>query len=247
MVKDKQFKCLNKLKSVILLKFNNTTSLMTELLPEDWKTVLRAEMQQPYFLELEKRVDRSYETLTVYPPRHLLFEALRLCPLQSLRVVILGQDPYHGPSQAHGLSFSVNPGIRFPPSLRNIYKELLTDLPGYEVPLDGDLRSWAVQGVLLLNAILTVEAGLPGSHAKWGWEQFTDQVIRCISNSCEHVVFLLWGNFAGSKSHLIDASRHLILKAAHPSPLARGAFFGSKHFSQANAYLTAQGRLPINW
>jgi uracil-DNA glycosylase len=141
----------------------------------------------------------------------------------------------------------VNPGIRFPPSLRIIYKVLLTDLPGYEVPLDGDLRSWAVQGVLLLNAILTVEAGLPGSHAKWGWEQFTDQVIRCISNSCEHVVFLLWGNFAGSKSYLIDASRHLILKAAHPSPLARWAFFGSKHFSQANAYLTAQGRLPINW
>lgn len=220
---------------------------MTELLPEDWKSALKPEFQLPYFAALEKAVDLAYKTSTIYPPREFLFEAFRLCPLNSLRVVIIGQDPYHGPSQAHGLSFSVNPGIRFPPSLRNIFKELLTDQPGYEVPLQGDLRPWAQQGVLLLNAILTVQAGLPGSHAKLGWEHFTDQVIRHISNSCEHVVFLLWGNFAGSKSALIDSSRHLILRAAHPSPLARGAFFGSRPFSQANEYLARHQQKTINW
>jgi uracil-DNA glycosylase len=220
---------------------------MVELLPEDWKTALKPEFEKPYFARLSATVDAAYTRQTVYPPRPLLFEAFRLCPLQNVKVVILGQDPYHGPSQAHGLSFSVNPGIKFPPSLRNIFKELLTDQPPYEVPMDGDLRGWAQQGVLLLNAVLTVEAGVPGSHARMGWESFTDRVIELVSETCPHVVFLLWGNFAGSKAPLIKTQGHLILKAAHPSPLARGAFFGSKHFSQANAFLTAHGRTAIKW
>jgi len=220
---------------------------MIELLPEDWKTALNAEFEQPYFQNLEDSVEKAYRETTVYPPRSLLFEAFRLCPLADVKVVLIGQDPYHGPSQAHGLSFSVNPGCKFPPSLRNIFKELMTDQAHYEVPLHGDLRDWATQGVLLLNAVLTVEAGLPGSHAKLGWEKFTDAVIRLVSTKNAHVVFLLWGNYAGSKAPLIDASRHFILKSAHPSPLARGAFFGSKPFSQTNKYLQAHGKKAIDW
>ena len=163
-----------------------------------------------------------------------------------LKVVILGQDPYHGPGQAHGLSFSVSAGVTAPPSLKNIFKEIESDL---DVKMSGypDLEKWARQGVLLLNAVLTVRAGAPTSHSKIGWEEFTDAVMRYISDNCEGVVFLLWGNFARSKSALIDHSRHHVLEAAHPSPLARGAFFGCRHFSKTNALLEAQGKTPIDW
>lgn len=220
---------------------------MIELLPTDWRTALETELEEPYFKELEMEVESAYKSRVILPPKRLIFEAFRLCPLQSVKVVLLGQDPYHGASQAHGLSFSVNSGLKFPPSLRNIFKELRNEYPDYEVPLSGDLSSWATQGVLLMNAILTVEAGLPGSHSKMGWEKFTDQVIRLISASKDQVVFLLWGNYAGAKSALIDESKHFVLKSAHPSPLARGAFFGSKPFSKTNAYLSQHGKVPINW
>lgn len=220
---------------------------MIELLPTDWRTALETELEEPYFKELEMEVESAYKSRVILPPKRLIFEAFRLCPLQSVKVVLLGQDPYHGASQAHGLSFSVNSGLKFPPSLRNIFKELRNEYPDYEVPLSGDLSSWATQGVLLMNAIMTVEAGLPGSHSKMGWEKFTDQVIRLISASKDQVVFLLWGNYAGAKSALIDESKHFVLKSAHPSPLARGAFFGSKPFSKTNAYLSQHGKVPINW
>jgi uracil-DNA glycosylase len=176
-----------------------------------------------------------------------LFNALQLCPLSSLKVVIIGQDPYHGAGQANGLSFSVNDGIKVPPSLQNIFKELKTDIPGFEIPTSGNLEAWAKQGILMLNAVLTVQAGLPGSHKKYGWQNFTDAIIKLISDKKQHVVFLLWGNYAITKSELIDSNKHLVLTAAHPSPLARGAFFGSKHFSKTNNYLTANGLTPVNW
>jgi uracil-DNA glycosylase len=213
----------------------------------EWNNLLQAEFDKPYFNELTKLVNAAYDQQTVYPPKQLLFNALQLCPLSSLKVVIIGQDPYHGAGQANGLSFSVNDGIKVPPSLQNIFKELKTDIPGFEIPTSGNLEAWAKQGILMLNAVLTVQAGLPGSHKKYGWQNFTDAIIKLISDKKQHVVFLLWGNYAITKSELIDSNKHLVLTAAHPSPLARGAFFGSKHFSKTNNYLTANGLTPVNW
>ena len=214
---------------------------------ESWKEALAAEFEKPYFeslvhfLRQEKAAGKR-----IYPPGSQIFRAFDLTPLEQVKVVILGQDPYHGPGQAHGLSFSVPTGVPAPPSLKNIFKEIESDL-GVSMSGYPNLESWARQGVLLLNAVLTVRGGEAASHSKIGWEQFTDAVIRCISDRCEGVVFMLWGNFARSKRDLIDHSRHHVLEAAHPSPLARGAFFGSRHFSQANALLAARGLTPVDW
>lgn len=195
------------------------------------------------FLLAEKQADK-----VIYPPSSLIFNALNTTPLTNVKVVILGQDPYHGPHQAHGLSFSVQKGIALPPSLRNVFHELNTDL-GVPISKHGDLTHWAEQGVLLLNAVLTVEAGQPTSHQKRGWEDFTDHVIDVLNEQCEHVVFILWGAYAQRKGQRIDPNKHLILKAAHPSPLAanRGGFFGCKVFSKSNNYLKQNGIEPINW
>ena len=214
---------------------------------QSWKNALADEFGKPYFESLVRFL-RSEKAAgqTIYPPGSQIFRAFDLTPLNELKVVILGQDPYHGPGQAHGLSFSVSAGVPAPPSLKNIFKEIESDL-GVKMSGYPDLEKWARQGVLLLNAVLTVRAGMAASHSKIGWEEFTDAVIRYISDNCEGVVFLLWGNFARSKSALIDRFRHHVLEAAHPSPLARGAFFGSRHFSQTNALLSAQGKTPIDW
>ncbi len=221
--------------------------MISENLPNNWHNLLYSEISAEYFKLLLNFLENEYRhSKTIYPPKNYIFKAFELCPFEVLKVVIIGQDPYHGPGQAHGLSFSVNDGVKLPPSLKNIFIELKSDL-GTEIPFSGNLSHWAEQGVLLLNAILTVEAGKPGSHRMKGWEKFTDAVISVISKEKEHVVFLLWGNYAIEKSTLIDENKHLVLKAAHPSPLARGAFFGSKHFSKANAYLTSHGLKPINW
>ena len=193
------------------------------------------------FLHKEKR-----EGKVIYPPGPLIFNAFRLTPFNKVKVVILGQDPYHGKGQAHGLSFSVPDGVAVPPSLQNIYKEISTDI-GTPPPDSGNLERWASQGVFLLNSVLTVRAGEPTSHSSIGWQTFTDAVIKAVSDKREHVVFLLWGNYARSKRPLIDTSRHLVLEAAHPSPLARGAFFGCRHFSKANTWLAENGISPIVW
>ncbi len=195
------------------------------------------------FLVTEKNADK-----VIYPPNSLIFNALNTTPFNRVKVVILGQDPYHGPNQAHGLSFSVQKGVALPPSLRNIFHELNTDL-GIPVPKHGDLTRWAEQGVLLLNAVLTVEAGQPTSHQKRGWEDFTDHVIDVLNEQCEHIVFILWGAYAQRKGQRIDQNKHLVLKAAHPSPLSanRGGFFGCKVFSKTNNYLKQHGIEPIDW
>lgn len=215
---------------------------------ETWKKKLRDEFSQPYFgkivqfLKVEKQAGK-----TIYPPGSLIFNAFEQTPFDKLSVVILGQDPYHNPGQAHGLSFSVPDGIAPPPSLVNIYKEIKEDL-GIPIPTHGNLLPWARQGVLLLNASLTVEAHKPMSHAQIGWHHFTDAVIRKISDEKEHVVFMLWGKFAQSKEGLIDTSKHLVLKAAHPSPLsAYNGFYGCRHFSKTNKWLEEQGLPVINW
>ena len=214
---------------------------------QSWKNALAGEFGKPYFESLVRFLHKEKaEGKVIYPPGSQIFRAFELTPVDNLKVVILGQDPYHGPGQAHGLSFSVSAGVPAPPSLKNIFKEIETDL-GVRMSGYPDLEKWARQGVLLLNAVLTVRAGSPTSHGKIGWEEFTDAVIRYISDNCGGVVFMLWGNFARSKSALIDKSRHHVLEAAHPSPLARGAFFGCRHFSQANAFLSAQGKAPIDW
>ncbi len=220
---------------------------MDVIIEDSWKKVLQEEFnkeyfaQTAYFLKKEKR-----EGVKIYPPGSLIFNAFKLTPFDDVKVVILGQDPYHGQGQAHGLSFSVPDGIAMPPSLINIYKEIDSDL-GYSVQRSGNLEKWAVQGVFLLNSVLTVRANQPTSHSHIGWQSFTDAVIRTVSEQKEHVVFMLWGNYARSKRDLIDASKHLILEAAHPSPLARGAFFGCRHFSKANNYLKSTGQKPIVW
>lgn len=211
-----------------------------------WYTKLEEELQKPYFKALEQFVKEERARFTVYPKESEVFNALKLTSFENVRVVILGQDPYHGLNQAHGLSFSVNDGIKPPPSLVNIYKELHSDV-GFSVPNHGNLTEWARQGVLMLNATLTVKAGEPASHQKKGWEQFTDAIIKLISDEKDHCVFLLWGSYARSKTALIDTSKHLVLEAAHPSPLARGAFFGSRPFSQANTWLKKHGLEPIDW
>ena len=214
---------------------------------ESWKTALQSEFDQPYFNALIQFLKKEKANgKTIYPPGSLIFNAFNTSPLSELKVVILGQDPYIRHQQAMGLSFSVPKGVRTPPSLNNIYKELNTDL-GIPIPNHGDLTAWANQGVFLLNAALTVEMGKSGSHLKKGWGQFTDAVIRLISEERENIVFMLWGNFAKAKKVLIDASKHLILEAPHPSPMAGGAYFGSKHFSKANAYLKKNGLEEIDW
>lgn len=214
---------------------------------ESWKNALSAEFDQPYFAALVSFIKQEKAAgKTIFPPGSLIFNAFNTTPFDQVKVVILGQDPYHNPGEAMGLSFSVPKGVRTPPSLKNIYKELQEDL-GIPIASHGDLTDWAKQGVFLLNAMLTVEKKKAGSHSKAGWQNFTDAVIRKLSEDREHLVFMLWGNFAKRKNVLIDGSKHLILEAAHPSPLAGGAFFGSKHFSQANAYLEKHGKEPIDW
>lgn len=213
---------------------------------ESWKKVLSEQFAAPYFSELKSFLVAEKKKHIVYPPGNQIFSAFNRTPFDKLKVVIIGQDPYHGPGQANGLCFSVSPGIRKPPSLVNIFKELQNDL-GIPIPQDGNLEPWADQGVLLLNATLTVRAAMAGSHQKKGWEQFTDAVIKAVSDNKKGIVFLLWGNFAQTKAELIDKNKHFILTAAHPSPLARGAFFGCKHFSKTNKLLEHQGILPIDW
>lgn len=213
----------------------------------DWDEVLKNEINQPYFKELMQRVAEEYRTHTVYPPEPLLFQALKLTPFAAVKAVILGQDPYHGPRQAHGLSFSVLPGVKIPPSLRNMYKELASDLE-VSVPDHGYLIHWAEEGVLLLNTVLTVREGQAASHQKLGWQRFTDAVIQAIGEREQPTVFILWGAHAQKKEALIDTGRHAVLKSVHPSPLsARGGFFGSRPYSQTNDYLKSHGIQPINW
>lgn len=214
-----------------------------------WKRQLRQEFDKSYFIALTDAVRREYAdpAVAVYPPASKIFSAFDLVPFDEVKVVIIGQDPYHGPGQANGLSFSVNPGIEIPPSLRNIFREISSDL-GAPVPADGDLTRWARQGVLLLNATLTVRAHQPKSHSRLGWDIFTDAAVRALNEYRENVVFLLWGADAIRKGSFIDRSRHLVLTAPHPSPLsASRGFFGCRHFSQANAYLAAHGKTPVIW
>ena len=214
---------------------------------EGWKKQLANEFQKDYFEKLIEFVHEEYKTHRIYPPGKLIFNAFDQCPFENLKVVILGQDPYHGPGQAHGLCFSVNEGIPFPPSLKNIFKELKDDV-GKATPRSGDLTEWAHQGVLLLNATLTVRAHQAGSHQKKGWEEFTDAAIQIASENKDHLVFLLWGNYAISKRRLIDENKHMVLTSVHPSPLsASRGFFGNQHFSRANEFLTKNGLEPIEW
>lgn len=222
------------------------TTNINPSLHESWKPWLIHEFSAPYFINLKQFLLAEKSKHIVYPPGKEIFAAFNLTPFEKVKVVIIGQDPYHGQGQANGLCFSVSPGINPPPSLKNIFKELNTDL-GIPVPYTGNLEPWAKQGVLLLNATLTVRANTPGSHQKKGWENFTDAVIKIISDNKKGIVFLLWGNYAQTKEALIDKDKHFILKAAHPSPLARGAFFGCKHFSKTNKILEHQGLKPIDW
>jgi uracil-DNA glycosylase len=212
-----------------------------------WKQVLQAEFAQPYFLALKQFLLMEREAFTVYPPGNRIFAAFDHTPFSKVKVVILGQDPYHGPNQAHGLCFSVPAGVPKPPSLRNIFRELREDI-GIPEPASGNLEPWASQGVLLINATLTVRAGLAGSHQNKGWERFTDKVIYKLSEQREHLVFMLWGNYARAKDALIDPHRHLVLYAPHPSPLsASRGFFGCRHFSRANGFLEETGQGGIDW
>lgn len=212
-----------------------------------WKEKLREEFSKDYFANLTTFVREEYTRYRIYPPGGEIFRAFDQCPFEQVRVVIIGQDPYHGPGQANGLCFSVRKGIPFPPSLINIFKEIESDL-GKKMPVDGDLEKWARQGVLLLNATLTVRANTPGSHQNKGWETFTDMAIRKLSEEKENLVFMLWGSYAQRKGEIIDTSRHLVLKSAHPSPLsAHRGFFGNRHFSKANTYLRSKGMGEIDW
>lgn len=214
---------------------------------ESWKTRLQEEFDKPYFANLTQFVRNEYASRVVYPPGGEMFAAFDACPFEQVRVVILGQDPYHEPGQAHGLCFSVNDGVQFPPSLVNIFKEIESDL-GKPMPRSGNLMRWAQQGVLLLNATLTVRAHQAGSHQNKGWETFTDAVIRRLALEREHIVFVLWGSYAQRKGAFIDRNRHCVLQSPHPSPLsAYRGFFGNKHFSSANNYLVQHGYKPIEW
>ena len=214
---------------------------------ESWKQALQSEFDKPYFAGLVSFLhEEKAAGQTIYPPGGQIFRAFELTPVNQLKVVILGQDPYHGPGQAMGLSFSVPDGVAAPPSLRNIFKEIESDL-GIRMSGRPNLEGWARQGVLLLNSVLTVRASQPTSHSRIGWQEFTDAVIKYISDNCNGIVFMLWGNFARSKKALIDTSRHYVLEAAHPSPLAGGAFFGCRHFSKANEILLNEHKTPINW
>lgn len=212
-----------------------------------WKHVLQNEFDKNYFIKLTDFVKNEYKTKLTFPPASLIFNAFDQCPFDKVKVVILGQDPYHGDGQAHGLCFSVNDGVAFPPSLLNIFKEIERDL-GTPMPKTGNLIRWAQQGVLLLNATLTVQAHLAGSHQGKGWEEFTDAVIHKLASENEHLVFMLWGSYAQKKGGFIDASKHLVLKSVHPSPLsAYRGFIGNNHFSLANRYLIENGKTEINW
>ncbi|GAB1474959.1 uracil-DNA glycosylase [Bacteroidota bacterium] len=212
-----------------------------------WKEILKEEFDKEYFIKLTGALKNEKQMgIKIYPKGSQIFNAFNSTPFDKVKVVIIGQDPYHGEGQAHGLSFSVPDGVSFPPSLQNIFKELEADT-GKKPPQSGNLSGWASQGVFLLNAVLTVRASEAGSHSKLGWIEFTDAVISKLSANREGLIFLLWGNFAKSKRELIDSGRHFILEAAHPSPLARGAFFGCRHFSQTNKILLSLGKEPINW
>lgn len=213
---------------------------------QNWKAYLEEEFKKDYFKNLTIFLKEELKNKTVYPPKEDWYNALSLAP-ENVKVVIIGQDPYHGPNQAHGLSFSVKKGVRLPPSLQNIYKEIEAEF-GIKMSTSGDLSAWLNQGVLLLNSVLTVQASNAGSHQKQGWEIFTDEIIKILSNEYEHIVFMLWGAFAISKSNLINANKHLILTSPHPSPFSvhRG-FFGNNHFKKANEYLEKNGKIPINW
>ncbi|MBR4995324.1 MAG: uracil-DNA glycosylase [Alistipes sp.] len=214
---------------------------------EDWKAILQEEFDKPYFETLTRFVKDEYAAGQVFPAGNNIFRAFDKCPFESLKVVIIGQDPYHGEGQANGLCFSVNDGVKFPPSLQNIFQEIRDDM-GKPVPTSGNLDRWAEQGVLLLNSVLTVRAHLAASHAGKGWEQFTDAVVRIISERKQNLVYMLWGSYAQRKGQVVDAGRNLVLKSVHPSPLsAYRGFFGCKHFSQANAYLQSVGREPVEW
>lgn len=221
---------------------------MNVKIEESWRRHIGAEFEKPYFARLTEFVRSEYASTKCYPPGNLIFNAFNLCPFDKVKAVIIGQDPYHEPGQAHGLSFSVNDGVPFPPSLVNIFKEIENDT-GTPVPSSGNLTRWAEQGVLLLNATLTVRAHQAASHQRKGWEEFTDAAIQALSRDRNHLVFILWGGYARSKARLIDASRHLILQSVHPSPLSanRGGWFGSHHFSLCNRYLEANGMTPIRW
>lgn len=219
-------------------------------LEPSWKKVLEPEFEKPYFQELANFVKLEYadRSTRCFPPGRQIFAAFDRCPFEKLKVVIIGQDPYHGYGQAHGLCFSVNDGVLFPPSLRNIFEEIKNDI-GIAVPPTGNLERWADQGVLLLNATLTVREGLAGSHQDKGWERFTDAVIKAVSDEKQNVVFLLWGSYAKKKGAMVDRSKHLVLESGHPSPLSanRGHWFGNRHFSQTNQYLASKGSAPIIW
>lgn len=221
---------------------------MNVKIDNSWREHIGAEFEKPYFSALTDFVRHEYTTTTCYPPGSLIFNAFNLCPFDRVKVVIIGQDPYHEPGQAQGLSFSVPEGVPFPPSLQNIFKEIQLDL-GKPMPPTGDLTRWAEQGVLLLNATLTVRAHQAATHQRHGWEQFTDAAIRALNAERENLVFILWGGYARSKAQLIDRSRHLVLESVHPSPLSanRGGWFGNHHFSQCNAYLREHGEQEIDW
>ena len=213
-----------------------------------WKEHLKGEFEKPYFQQLTERVRQEYAAAACYPPGRLIFNAFNLCPFDQVKVVIIGQDPYHEPGQAHGLSFSVQEGVAFPPSLQNIFKEINDDL-GIAIPQNGDLSRWARQGVLLLNATLTVRAHQANSHAALGWQSFTDAAIQALACEREHIVYMLWGGFARSKAYMIDRQRNMVLESVHPSPLSanRGGWFGQHQFSQCNNYLKQHGQVPIIW
>lgn len=221
---------------------------MNVKIEESWRQHIGNEFEKQYFIDLIKFVRYEYTTTTCYPPGKLIFNAFNLCPFDKVKVVIIGQDPYHEPGQAHGLSFSVCDGVPFPPSLQNIFKEIEQDL-GMPIPMTGNLTRWAEQGVLLLNATLTVRAHQAASHQRRGWEEFTDAAIKALNADRDNLVFILWGGYARSKAPLIDSSRHLILQSVHPSPLSanRGGWFGNHHFSRANAYLVEHGQEAIVW
>lgn len=220
---------------------------MPSPIPDSWRPILDEEVQQPYYLQLQEFLQQERQKYTIYPPENEVFTALKATPFDDVKVMILGQDPYHDENQAHGLAFSVRPGIPPPPSLMNIFKELADDT-GFRIPDNGYLIPWAEQGVLLLNAVLTVRAHQPNSHKNKGWEKFTDSIIQALSRREKPIVFLLWGGYARKKTELIDRRKHTILEAAHPSPLsAERGFFGCRHFSRTNEYLRDWGMEEINW
>ena len=220
---------------------------MTVRMEESWKQLLNDEFEKDYFKQLVHFVKEEYQNHKIYPPGSLIFSAFDRCSFDDLKVVIVGQDPYHGPGQANGLSFSVNEGLRHPPSLQNIFKEIQSDM-SISIPESGNLERWADQGILLLNATLTVRAAQAGSHQNKGWEEFTDAALKAVSDLKEDAVFLLWGAYAQKKGAIIDQSKHFVLKAAHPSPFsAHSGFFGCKHFSKTNQFLSSKGLEPINW